>query len=171
MGTRSITRFLDKDGKVFCAMYRQYDGYPDGHGQELARYLSGKKIVNGISVRDSKFNAFNGMGCLAAAVIAYFKNDIGEFYIVPPDAHDEEFVYTVRCDNSTPCKWGGTPTGGILMSVKGGNYDWEGIPSHFEGGYYEPPYDDDDELDWDDEEEESSEEKESPQENDGWKNW
>ena len=40
MGTRSITVVYDEynDKPVVC-MYRQFDGYPSGHGRELAEIL------------------------------------------------------------------------------------------------------------------------------------
>ena len=38
MGTRSLTRFIEvvenKKNPITC-IYRQYDGYPSGHGKEL----------------------------------------------------------------------------------------------------------------------------------------
>ena len=34
MGTRSLT-FVYEGDKPFVNMYRQFDGYPSGHGQEL----------------------------------------------------------------------------------------------------------------------------------------
>ena len=63
-------------------MYRQYDGYPHGHGAELAEFLNGGKVVNGIGA-DEKHTVFNGAGCLAAQMIAHFKNGAGGFYIEP----------------------------------------------------------------------------------------
>jgi hypothetical protein len=88
MGTRSLT-FVYEDGfpgestpKLVC-MYRQYDGYPTGHGAELAEFLL--KTEN------------NGMGCLAASMIAHFKQSIGGFYIYPTDSTDcgQEYEYHV----------------------------------------------------------------------------
>lgn len=52
-------------------MYRQYDGYPSGHGQELADYLKTFRITNGIS--GDPINTANGMACLAAQIVAHFK--------------------------------------------------------------------------------------------------
>jgi hypothetical protein len=31
-------------------MYRQFDGYPSGHGQELAEFLLSGEMVNGIKI-------------------------------------------------------------------------------------------------------------------------
>jgi hypothetical protein len=95
MGTRCLTAFEDENGEEFALLYRQYDGYPEGHGAELAEFLEGKRLVNGMSGDESKI--FNGMGCLAASVVAHFKDGPGSFYLYPPGTRDcwEEFVYRV----------------------------------------------------------------------------
>lgn len=74
MGTRSLTHF-EHNGEILCTVYRQMDGYPEGHGKDLAEFLSGYKIVNGINMEDDRVcpKLANGMGCLAAQVIAHFK--------------------------------------------------------------------------------------------------
>ena len=71
MGTRSLT-FVYDGNKPIVNMYRQYDGYPSGHGQELAEFLVGGTVVNGYGSHTPK-KAWNGMGCLAASLIANFK--------------------------------------------------------------------------------------------------
>jgi hypothetical protein len=78
MGTRSLTFVYDGD-KAIINMYRQFDGYPSGHGVELAEFLGSGEMVNGFSDKNAK--QFNGMGCLAASMIAHFKNSVGGFYI------------------------------------------------------------------------------------------
>ena len=43
MGTRSLTFVYEKYGQVqkpVVNMYRQFDGYPTGHGAELAEFLT-----------------------------------------------------------------------------------------------------------------------------------
>lgn len=104
MGTRCLTVFKSRDnvqGKIvereIAVLYRQMDGYPESHGQELANFLSAKRIINGIGQGDNKSNAFNGMECLAASVVAYFKDDIGNFYLYPAGTRNvgEEFIYEV----------------------------------------------------------------------------
>ena len=81
MGTRSLTFVYDEDGEAIINLYRQYDGYMEGHGRELAEFLAGKRIVNGLSGDTSM--VFNGMGCLAASVVANFKDAAGGFYLHP----------------------------------------------------------------------------------------
>ena len=39
MGTRSLTFVYDGEQPIIN-MYRQFDGYPSGHGQELAEFLN-----------------------------------------------------------------------------------------------------------------------------------
>lgn len=81
MGTRSLTFVYDGD-KPVINMYRQFDGYPSGHGSELAEFLSPILVINGIGGDQNKIGKFaNGMGCLAAQMIAHFKNSVGGFYI------------------------------------------------------------------------------------------
>jgi len=99
MGTRSLTFVYDGD-EPMINMYRQFDGYPSGHGSELATFLNSfDAIVNGISVGDTRRIA-NGMGCLAAQLIAHFKIDAGGFYMYPVTAKDcgQEYEYHVYED-------------------------------------------------------------------------
>lgn len=93
MGTRSTTRFFEDD-KLICVFYRQMDGYPSGHGAELAQILASGKLVNGIG--GDKGRVFNGMGCLAAQVIAEMKDGPGHIYMVSADHGGEEYNYEVR---------------------------------------------------------------------------
>ena len=81
MGTRCLTYVYEGKNPLMC-LYRQFDGYPSGHGQELAEFLMPFKVINGIgSGQDIPGKFANGMGCLAAQMIAYFKNTVGGFYI------------------------------------------------------------------------------------------
>jgi len=94
MGTRSLT-FVYENNKPIVNMYRQFDGYPSGHGSELAEFLMSGKMVNGYSTKTEK--QFNGMGCLAAQMIAEFKDGVGGFYIYSVDSTDcwQEYEYHV----------------------------------------------------------------------------
>jgi hypothetical protein len=87
MGTRCLTFVYNesKSGEAaerIINMYRQYDGYPTGHGAELAEFLNSGRVVNGLN-GIGKERQFNGMGCLAAQMIANFKESAGGFYIHP----------------------------------------------------------------------------------------
>lgn len=98
MGTRSLTYVYDGRGKVLC-LYRQYDGYPTGHGAELADFIKPFRIVNGLGARDNQKLA-NGMGCLAGQLVTHFKGDtVGDFYLMSTsrklDAW-QEYEYHIR---------------------------------------------------------------------------
>lgn len=111
MGTRSLTRVFDtfvgegrKPEQVLC-MYRQMDGYPSGHGKELAEFLTGRAITNGIG----EHNTANGAGCLAAQIVAHFKGpslDPGGIYLMAPSTKDagQDYEYHVIAGPETGIK-------------------------------------------------------------------
>ena len=96
MGTRSLTIVLDEEGREICVIYRQFDGYPTGHGGELKAFLKSFHVVNGFGSH-TPVRAANGMPCLAAQLIAHFKTGIGGFYLYPSGSRDmgEEYIYTI----------------------------------------------------------------------------
>ena len=100
MGTRSTMKFISKyDDKLtpLVNVYRQYDGYVDGVGHQLAEWLLEKKIVNGIPCGVNTKNMANGFGCLIAQYIKEFKTDVGNVYIT--DMEDgQEYNYDVIFD-------------------------------------------------------------------------
>lgn len=114
MGTRSLTRFME-DGKVIAALYGQYDGYVTGHGRDLARVLSGHRMVNGL--RGGSEPVFNGVGCLAAQVTAALKDGPGGYYLYSPDREDEEYTYDLEV-RTTPGRFGLDPEPEIQVSVR-----------------------------------------------------
>ena len=75
--------FSEKPKKKLISIYNHYDGYPEGLGVWLADYFEDKKIVNGLGDRNAP--VFNGLGCLAASLIAELKEDPGDIYIDDPD--------------------------------------------------------------------------------------
>ena len=77
--------FSEEPNKTIVDIYHHWDGYPEGLGVTLADYLDGKKITNGLG-RDND-NLFNGMGCLAASIVAELKDGPGDVYIEPRDSH------------------------------------------------------------------------------------
>ncbi|MEO8168300.1 MAG: hypothetical protein ABI623_08635, partial [bacterium] len=101
MGTRSLTVVVEDDGAEICTLYRQMDGYPTGHGSDLKQFLDGFAVVNGYGSSDPP-KAANGMGCLAAQIIAHFKEGIGNFYLYPSGTRDcgEEYIYTIYLERS-----------------------------------------------------------------------
>lgn len=90
MGTRSTTVIKD-DGKEICRIYRQMDGYPSGHGLELAK-LCDVQIINGIGAGAKAGTHANGMGCLAAQIVAGLKDGIGSIYLEPTGGAFSEWV-------------------------------------------------------------------------------
>jgi len=103
MGTRSSYSVIEKSGdtkKVLCNIYCQYDGYPTGHPLDTAKFLSGRKVVNGFASNDTK--VFNGAGCLAARLIGFLKEDkIGNVYIQDVESRGncgEEYLYDIIVD-------------------------------------------------------------------------
>ena len=108
MGTRSLTYVYEnykneKGNKVeepIIALYRQYDGYPTGHGAELADYLNRMYVVNGLGIQNDQKVA-NGMGCLAAQLVANFKTEAGQFYLHAPVLNRDdwqEYEYHIQQD-------------------------------------------------------------------------
>lgn len=94
MGTRSVTRIWNEENEPLVTLYRQYDGYIDGHGLELAKLCSAV-ILNGVGDQEYGKHA-NGAGCLAAQIVSEIKNkQLGNVYIVPHDTLSEEFNYKV----------------------------------------------------------------------------
>lgn len=99
MSTRSLTKFYqtEKDyneGKPFCCVYQQYDGYPSVRGYETAKYLAPGTFADHCNKRELN-RVFAGMGCLAASFIANFKETTGTLYVEPPDALDESYTYHI----------------------------------------------------------------------------
>ena len=113
MGTRSVTTIYEGD-KPLLAFYRQMDGYPSGHGQELVDFLKGIEMVNGIMMQGPppELQQANGAGCLAAQILTHFKTGVinhtygeggmkiregdnaGSIYVVPI-GQTEEYNYDV----------------------------------------------------------------------------
>ena len=101
MGTRSLTVIKKSKDEEICVMYRQYDGCPSGHGQELVDFLKQGKLVNGITHEDEDEGLlFNGMDCLAAQIMAHFKDGPGNIYLMRAGTRNagEEYIYTVLPD-------------------------------------------------------------------------
>ena len=114
MGTRSLTFVYDtykaRNGRAvhrpIINLYRQYDGYPSGHGAELVEFLKQFTLVNGLPVGrgDTERRSANGMGCLAGQLVAEFKgSDAGQFYLYPTDAKDcgQDYEYHIYSNGPT----------------------------------------------------------------------
>ena len=100
MATRSLVRFARREEgvsfsehpeKIEVQVYKHYDGYPQGHPVDLAKFLNGFKIVNGLSQDTYKMS--NGLGCLSAQYVAAFKEQPGDIYIENPDTEHCDIEY------------------------------------------------------------------------------
>ena len=105
MGTRCLTFVYDDsstdDGSAEAIMciYRQFDGYPSGHGHELAQFLNSKTLVNGYGEQNSM--EANGMSCLAAQLVVQLKHGVGGIYIYAPmtgRVYSQDYEYHVYDD-------------------------------------------------------------------------
>jgi hypothetical protein len=101
MGTSAATLFYEeKDGEIIAYLHRHFDGMPESHGEDLKDFLRDKRIVDGIRTDHDPDKIFNGMGCLAAAVVAHFKTGPGNFYLQPVPKEgaiglDDNYVYHI----------------------------------------------------------------------------
>lgn len=136
MGTRCLTHIKEGD-KTLVTVYRQFDGYPDGHGAELAKFLSERTLVNGLNPNKGT-QLVNGAPDLAAQFVTVFKlaqgDDMaGGIYIDPPDTFDvgEEFTYTVHVPSVSQINDGETDINVTVVKFFG-----DGKPA-FEGGVEE----------------------------------
>ena len=121
MGTRSMTIVMDENDEL-VRIYRQNDGYPEGHGLDLAR-LCDLKIVNGLNA-DKK--VANGMGCLAAQIIEGLKDGPGGIYIEKCGGEISdgvEYVYIVRgVEGHRPVIDCSTQTGPFPFNIQKGEH-------------------------------------------------
>ena len=108
MGTRATIKiakreegvsFSEKPEKFMVSIYHHFDGYPEYLGVTLANYLDGKKIVNGLG--EDRETVFNGLGCMAASIIAELKEEAGNIYIEDPERPSGwiDYEYYVWGDN------------------------------------------------------------------------
>jgi hypothetical protein len=126
MGTRSMTIVMDENQEL-CRIYRQMDGYPSGHGLDLAK-LCTVKMVNGLSGDKA---VANGMGCLAAQIIAGLKDGPGGIYLEPTGGKISdwcEYIYIVRGkEGSFPTIECTTQSGPFPFNVQADKCIWNAI--------------------------------------------
>ena len=111
MGTRSLTFVYDtykgRNGRAYhrpiINLYRQYDGYPEGHGAELVEFLKQFTLTNGLRAGMPSSKTANGMGCLAAQLVAHFKTGAGQFYLEPITAKEcgQDYEYHIYSNGPT----------------------------------------------------------------------
>lgn len=95
MGTSAYTIILDEENNELLRIYSQSDGYPEWLGTRLGE-LCDRFIVNGYGFDTSMVTHANGMGCLAAQIVAGLKERIGGTYIIPATQNwTPEYTYIV----------------------------------------------------------------------------
>ena len=109
MSTHANIHIYDKEER-FVSLYKHTDGYPSGLGLELYNFLVNIKLVNGLNPEMK--NVANGMGCLAAQLIANFKTTPGDLYVISPNSDSLQdfnyhiyglpgFILVTDCDDTT----------------------------------------------------------------------
>lgn len=107
MGTRGILHI--KEGrKTIVTVYRQYDCYPTGLGEDIKKALNDGncEIVNGYTFGMNNPKHFNGAGDLAAYLVGWLKvldgadednKTIGNVYLQAPNTNDvgEDYIYVL----------------------------------------------------------------------------
>ena len=130
MGTRSTMKFIRKGNNKLTplvSIYRQYDGYVDGVGHELAKWLLDKNIVNGFGISADRTKLANGFECLIAQYIRDFKTEPGYLYITDMD-DKEEYNYEVIFDDDKYFR--GIHNVDDLITIKVDSYpNFKGTPS------------------------------------------
>ncbi len=103
MSTRCITVICDDKDEKIAVLYRHGDGYPEVHGVELAKFLSTRILCSGLGgkIIDGKQWA-NGMNCLAAQIVAHFKDAPGGFYLYPAGTQNIDEMYSYAVSRKGP---------------------------------------------------------------------
>lgn len=102
MGTRCTIRVKDSlDNKEsYVSVYKQFDGYFSGIGEELKQKFGKHRIVNGFGFGDTDETTANGMGCLAAQLVAYIKEGIGNVYLESKPSREYHDYVIYKNDNN-----------------------------------------------------------------------
>lgn len=79
---------------MLLALYKQYDGYPDGWGKELKDFFHKGVFVNGFSRAEGKLQ-FNGVGDFALLLVKEFKEGTGGLYATT-EKNEQEYNYIVE---------------------------------------------------------------------------
>lgn len=112
MVTRHLTTIYDtafNERNLVANVYGQWDGYPTGHGAELAKFLDPRQMCGCLpglaTTQDENGKTYaNGAGCLAAQLVAALKTEPGGIYLVPGDEntdHDQDYTYIVSASHES----------------------------------------------------------------------
>ena len=97
MATRASV-IMKENGKPMLAVYKHWDGYPNGLGKKLESIINGGKLTNGLSGSPKMGEAFNGAGCLFASIIALLKEGPGDVYMTGLESvgqSGEDYIYEI----------------------------------------------------------------------------
>lgn len=96
MSTSAIAKVYDNKDNVIMSIYKHWDGYPDGFGNDLKEFVSRFTLVNAISRNDGPYVA-NGMDCFAASLVKHFKKGPGDVYLSNAyDSQRAKYVYHLK---------------------------------------------------------------------------
>lgn len=112
MGTLHLTTIYDtafNERNLVANVHGRWDGYPTGHGAELAKFLDARQMCNGLpsisATQDENGKTYaNGAGCLAAQLVAALKTKPGDIYLVAGDEntdHAQDYTYVVSADHES----------------------------------------------------------------------
>lgn len=102
MATRASI-IMKEEGKPILAIYKHWDGYPNGLGKELKDIIDGGKITDGLGSNTKLGQVFNGAGCLFSSIISILKKQPGDVYITSIDnvgKSGEEYIYEIDVINN-----------------------------------------------------------------------
>lgn len=111
MESKSLTKVIqvysreDQNGKetritnVLANIYREADGYIEGHGRDLATFLQGIRIENGFVPLASK-KIVDGACSLAVQIIVHLQKTTGNIYLEPidEDRYGQQYEYHITVD-------------------------------------------------------------------------
>ncbi len=133
MATPGIVRIYEF-GEPLVAIRRHLDGGPTSFGMEIKNLLKGMKIVNGLTSDMKMFEYANGMGDLAAQLIAELKIDDQILEITTLDDEDADWFYKIYPEKES-LGWRETTKAKInvihegLVVYDGAVEDWKIIPA------------------------------------------
>lgn len=128
MGTRGLVIVEDNGAKgkgvEIAVLYRQFDCYPSGLGEELAKFLKPMTVINGFNNTHKAGTHANGMSCLFAQLIAHLKDGLGSVYLYPAGTRGagEEYIYTIYLDDTLKMR---------VLDVYENNVIFDGTPEEF----------------------------------------
>lgn len=88
--------------KIVCSFFRHCDGYPSGHGDDLAAWLKDKNLVNGMGADFMRGRDFNRAGSMAVHLMHHI-DDVSGCEVTPTgnNAPDAEYIYSIRFEDDT----------------------------------------------------------------------